>query len=178
MKLQFHTEGNVSLPVISIRGKIFLFLGILTLLFVLPALLHSQWITGPLVNALLLVAAVLLGPLEAVVLGLLPSTVAMSFGLLPLPLAPAIPVIVLGNAALALTFTAARRWGFFPAAGLAALAQFLVIYVGALHLLASLFRVKLAEDVAIMLSWPQLVTALAGGLLAWMALSLLKHRDR
>ena len=36
-------------------------------------LFHQQWLTGPIVNAMLLIAVVLLGSQNAIVLALLPS---------------------------------------------------------------------------------------------------------
>ena len=51
-------------------------------------------------NAVLIIAAVLLSPFEAVLIGLVPSAVALSSGLLPLALAPMVPFIMIGNAIL------------------------------------------------------------------------------
>ena len=87
-----------------VRSRLLLFAVLLALIIILPGFIHNQWITGPVINAALILAAVCIGPMEAVILGLMPSTVALSSGLLPLPLAPMVPFIMVGNAVLILSF--------------------------------------------------------------------------
>ena len=68
-----------------LQAKVILFAVFLAVVTMVPAFIHIQWVTGPMVNAVLILALVLIGPMEAVLLGLMPSTVALSAGLLPLP---------------------------------------------------------------------------------------------
>ena len=60
-------------------------------------LFHQQWVTGPIVNAMFIMAVALLGVQNAILLCLLPSTIALSVGLLPAILAPVIPFIIISN---------------------------------------------------------------------------------
>ena len=79
------------------------FLLLLTLATGAPLVgLHSQWITGPVVNMALILAVFLIGIRGALLIGILPSTIALGTGLLPAVLAPMIPFIIISNTLLIL----------------------------------------------------------------------------
>jgi hypothetical protein len=155
----------------------------LTLALVIPAFGWPQPITGTLVNALLLVTVELLGVGPAIALGALTPLGGLMHGVLPLPMAVMIPFIMLGNATFVSLYAALRGRNRFAALGVAAVAKFAALY-GAVTLLAvrplELTLGGAARAVAMpaalinMMSWPQLVTALAGGLLAFALLRLRK----
>ena len=63
---------------------------------------HSQWITGPIVNAVLILSVFMVGARGALLIGMLPSTIALSTGLLSVVLAPMIPFIIISNSILIL----------------------------------------------------------------------------
>ena len=63
-----------------------------------PVLFKQQYITGPIVNATLIIGVVLLGGRDALLVGLLPSTIALGAGIISPVLAPMIPFIIVGNA--------------------------------------------------------------------------------
>mgnify|MGYP001612116452 FL=1 len=85
-----------------------IFAGLLFVSLVAP-LFHFQPITGPIVNAMLFLGAVLL-PIEyALMLCMLPSLAALSFGALPVVLAPMIPFIMFSNAILVVVFKEGTR---------------------------------------------------------------------
>ncbi|MBN1532765.1 MAG: ECF transporter S component [Spirochaetes bacterium] len=167
--------GDLRLPA---RAGILLFTGFLAILFLLPALVHSQWISGPVVNAVLLLAVVLLGPLPAAALGAIPGFVALAAGLLPMPLAPMLPFIVLGNWALVVVVHYLRRREFAAAMVAAASAKFAVIFASFLLVFEILMSRPLSADAAEMMSWPQLVTALAGGVIALGVLTMVKRQAK
>ena len=73
-------------------------------LSILAPLFKNQLITGPIVNALLYIAIVILGLSSAIFIGLLPSAVSLATGLLPIILAPMIPFIIIGNSILVIVF--------------------------------------------------------------------------
>ncbi len=54
-------------------------------------LLKQQFITGPIVNAVLFISTAYLGITAGILVGFLPSLFAGSVGLLPIPLLPMIP---------------------------------------------------------------------------------------
>ena len=70
----------------------------------LAPLLGQQAITGSIVNATLFISVMLLGVQGAVLIGLVPSLLALSVGLLPSILAPMIPFIIMGNILLVIVF--------------------------------------------------------------------------
>ena len=160
----------MDLKIISIdtaKIKVILFGISLGLLTVVPGFIHSQWITGPMVNAILLISAVLIGPMEAVFLGLFPSTVALSAGLLPLPLAPMVPFIMIGNAILVAIFYYIYKKNIFAAIGISALLKFAFLHFSVVLIMSKLLTSQLTASLAVMMSWPQLFTALIGGAVAY-----------
>jgi uncharacterized membrane protein YeaQ/YmgE (transglycosylase-associated protein family) len=121
-----------------------------------------QLVTGPLVNAMLLLACIFVGPSSSVVIGLATPLVAFSRGILKAPLAPMIPFIMVGNAIYVVLFSLLRRKSKGEIVGVVAgsLAKFLV-----LALAVQLFT-QLPPPVAKAMQWPQLLTALIGGAVA------------
>lgn len=141
---------------------------------VVPAFVHEQWLTGPFVNAILIITCVLVGPMEAVFLGLVPSTVALSSGLLPLPLAPMIPFIMISNAIFVAVFHYLSKKSFSLGVLIGALLKFLFLYFFVTFLATTLLSATLLPKVAIIMSWPQFATALLGGIFAFAVLKFLK----
>ena len=128
-----------------------------------PALLahtpQNQWITGTIVNALILLAVWRVGVVNAAFVAILPSSIALIRGLLPAPMAVLIPWIILSNIVLIAIFYALKK---YPLAGIisASLAKFLFLFA------ISTYFIKIASPLLVMMQWPQLFTALAGGLIA------------
>jgi hypothetical protein len=152
---------------------------LLVLALVIPALGWPRPVTGPLVNALLLVTAETLGLGAAIALGTLTPLGGLLHGVLPLPLAVMIPFIMLGNATLVSVYSALRARSRWLALGLGAAAKFGVLFASAslfaaqpltLALGAAPQTVTMPTAMVTMMSWPQLVTAVAGGLLAFAVL--------
>jgi hypothetical protein len=140
-------------------------------------LFHQQMITGPIVNATLFVAAIILGTQMGIFVGLIPSIIALSVGTLPAPLAPMVPYIMLSNALLILAFNAFREKNYWLAVGVASLLKFAFLFATSSIVIGLLMKKELAESVALMLSWPQLLTALLGGVLAAAFLHMYKAKQ-
>ncbi len=124
-----------------------------------------QWFTGPLVNAFLLLASLLVGMGSGVVIGLLTPWIALLRGILPPPLAPMVPFIMLGNALLVIIFSLITRkrevlWLNVLALVLAASGKYLLLSQAVRYL------VEVPPRVAQAMQIPQLLTALAGGAIA------------
>lgn len=123
-----------------------------------------QYATGPLVNAMLCVAATFVGIWSGVVIGVVTPAIAFWRGILPAPLGPMIPFIALGNAVLVVVYGLLERRGKLAAvAGIvaASVLKFLVLS-GAVR-----FVVEVKPAIAKMMQVPQLFTALAGGAIAF-----------
>lgn len=133
-------------------------------------LAHNQLLTGSIVNATLFIAAATLGLEGAIMIGILPSFFALLAGTLPAPLAPLIPFIILSNAILVITFIYLKKTNFWLKAIAAASLKFIFLSSVSFFIINLLFQGKIAAAAATMLSWPQLITALLGGALAYLVL--------
>ncbi|MFW5770925.1 MAG: hypothetical protein ACOCX9_05780 [Spirochaetota bacterium] len=166
-------EGFIMERLKSTGIKVSLFTILLAVLIIMPAYIHSQWYTGPVVNGILLLTVVLIGTPEAILMGLIPGVVALSSGLLPVALAPVLPFIMLGNALFILVFHYFKKTHFMAGLVPAAIIKFVFLHSMTYYIISGLVSEKIAENAAVMMSWPQLVTALIGGTLAWVVLKTL-----
>ncbi len=134
-----------------------------------PLLGLPQLFTGTVVNAALLVAVVLVGPRAAISIGVLPSLFAVMSGQLPAPLTPLVPLIIVGNTLLVLVFERARRRGWSIGVVAAAATKWCWLF-GTTTLLTATTGLLATAAVPValaMMGWAQLVTALAGGAIAY-----------
>lgn len=131
----------------------------ITLAFQLLGL--PQPLTGPAVNAMLILSTLSMGSVGAALIGMLTPVIAFIRGILPPPLGPAIPFIILGNWALVFTFASLQKINKYLAL-LAGSIFKLLIMAGAVR-----FLLSVPAPVAKALQFPQLITALTGGLVAF-----------
>ncbi len=138
-----------------------------TVAVIVPALLahtpQNQFIVGPIVNAVLFWVALRVGIANAIFIAVVPSMIALLRGMLPPQAVLAIPYIIAGNIAMIMTFSLVvnqfKKSVFLYFGVIAgALVKTAVIFLPVLYIL------KLTGVVAFMMSWPQLVTAIIGGL--------------
>ena len=137
---------------------------------IVPALLahtpQNQFIVGPIVNAVLFWVALRVGLTNALFIAVIPSLIAIFRGMLPPQAVVIIPFIILGNCAMILSFVfvGTRHWrvrtghALFLRVILASILKSLIIFLSAWLLL------NLPPVVTFMMSWPQLVTAIVGGI--------------
>jgi len=147
----------------------------ITIGLIITSLGMPQWVTGPLVNALLLVTAMRLGAGQAIVVGMITPLGAALRGVLPLSLVVMIPFIALGNATLVGVFVGLRQRNEWLALGLGAVAKFALLYAAVTVLVVNPLYLSVAganqpvllpQAMINMMRWPQLATALTGGVLA------------
>lgn len=124
-----------------------------------------QPITGPAVNAMLLLSGAFAGPVSGIIIGLLTPLVAFLRGILAAPLAPMIPFIMIGNAVLVLLFWLGRRlikgwFGSVLGIAMGSVVKFLILST-AVNLIVSV-----PKPVAQAMQLPQLINALIGGAIA------------
>jgi hypothetical protein len=155
--------------------RVMLTVGLIVLGVAIPQMGLPQAITGPLVNALLLLAVETVGVGAAVLVGLSTPLSALANGVLPLPLMVMIPFIGIANAILSTVYGAlkGRNRGLALVAGAAL--KFVWLFGVTAWLTAAPLQVafggttsavKLPPTLVTMMQWPQLATALAGGLIA------------
>ncbi|MDD4271774.1 MAG: hypothetical protein PHF50_03140 [Patescibacteria group bacterium] len=147
----------------------------------LPFFIHLQWISGPIINAILILILFLVGIRSALVVALVPSLVALAGGLLPAILAPAVPFIMISNAIFILSLDRIYDWsknmnrGYWLGVLIGAFLKFVFLYVSVSWITKLLIKQELAVKVAQMMSWPQFATAVMGGMIAWIILKWLKR---
>lgn len=143
-----------------------------SLRFIIPIpVFLSTFLIGGLVNACLLVAVEIVGVKPALLIVLVAPIVAYFQQLLPLPIF-IIPV-ALGNAIYIGVFSIGGGWNSWLRIGIAALSKTVFMYA-AFSWLLTLIAIppKLATGLMLVMSWPQLVTGVVGGILA----SIIKKR--
>lgn len=155
---------------IAILTKLIALIGVATAI----PFLHQQMITGPVVNATLFISTVIIGTEMGVLVGLIPSVIALSVGTLPAALAPMAPYIMISNTILIFTFNYFRKKNFWLAVASASFLKFIFLFATSAVVIDLILKKELATSVSAMMSYPQLLTALAGGILAYLFLRIYK----
>jgi hypothetical protein len=157
------------------------FLGFATIAAGLPFLIHQQWITGPIVNAILILVLFLSGLRFALILAFVPSLMALASGLLPAILAPVIPFIMISN--IIYIYILDRFYqriknekkGYWVGLFFASSFKFLFLQLSFIFISNILIKEPVVLKVAQMLSWSQLFSAVTGGMIAWVILKKIKR---
>lgn len=147
--------------------------GLLSLSLVLP-IIPAQFVSGPLVNAMLIIATVVLGRKSAIMIAIIPSPIALLTGVLPFVLAPMVPLIIISNIILIFGFDLLYRKNFWSGLGLGAGVKFLWLFAASQVLNQYVLSNSLPGKVLVMMSYPQLLTALLGGVIAFAFLKTIK----
>jgi len=148
-----------------VRGALLLALAVvvqqLRLILPLPTLMTTLLI-GTVVNATLVLAARFAGLFTAVAMCLALPIIAFMQGHLPLVFL--IPIVFIGNFILVIL---CNKWWRKPVFLIAPIAKASVMYLGAVFLF-KIFAINapMAKIILVVMSWPQLVTAFLGILLA------------
>lgn len=137
-----------------------------SLRFIIPIpIFLSTFLIGSLVNTCLVVAVEVMGVQPALLIVCLAPIVAYFQQLLPLPIF-IIPV-ALGNAIYIGIFHIGNKWNSWLRLGVAAASKMVFMYAAFSWLLTLLaIPVKLATGLLLVMSWPQFVTGVVGGILA------------
>ena len=127
----------------------------------------GQFVTGSCVNLVLAVAVLCCGPASGLTVALLSPFFAFLLGIGP-AFIQIVPFIALANAVYLLLIHFLGRKNRFAGLGVAAVCKFAVLYLLVAKLLVPTLGLPDAKMsvVSAGFSWPQLVTALIGGLLA------------
>ena len=148
----------------------------------------GQLVTGSCVNAVLAISALVGGLASGLTVAVLSPVLALLLGIAPQPLT--VPAIMAGNAVYAtLLFFLAGKAGKHPVRLIsawvaAAAAKFAVLYGVVVWLICGVFSEKLLASGAlkapmlkalpVTFSWPQLITALIGGAVAFLIVPVLR----
>ncbi|MBM7582148.1 hypothetical protein JOD02_001005 [Caldicoprobacter guelmensis] len=147
----------------------------LRLVMPMPALV-DQYVVGSLVNLCLIVAAVIVGIEGGFIVAVLTPVIAFLQGVLPNPVL--VPFVALGNAVIVSLVALLYGKNRYVAMAAGALSKFLVLYITVVHVAIPLFMPntppQAKELLSLKFSWPQLVTASIGGILALIILPILE----
>lgn len=147
----------------------------------LPFFVHLQFLTGPIINAIFILVLFISGIRTAVIVALAPSMMALAGGLLPAVLAPAVPFIMLSNILYIMAIdwfyknSKTEKTGYWTGLAVGSLAKYFFLYGSLNVVIELLLKKEIAPKLALLLGWPQLLTALIGGVIAWSALKFLKR---
>ena len=119
-----------------------------------------QLITGPLINTVLYLSALLIGSWGGIIIGICTPVIAFMRGILPQPLGPMVPFIALGNSILVVIFILLKGKNEILRIGLASLLKYLILYISVSCI------VDVPPKIAQIMGLPQLFTALSGGIIA------------
>ena len=162
------------------------FIAMLVVLQMVTAPLGNTFVTGAIVNMLLIIAVMTGGLACGLSVAVISPVLAKLVGIGPLWVL--IPVIVIGNAALvSLWFWIGNRemkhrnMALILALLSAAVLKFLILFTGIVLILVPVFLNLNEQQTAVvtsMFSIPQLINALSGGTLAMLLLPLLKKAEK
>ncbi len=167
-------ENAVSLDIKLVATRVFQLSACVAIAVAAPYF-GNQLITGSIVNALLFISVATMGLESAFLLCLIPSLISIYTGLLPLALAPMIPFIMTGNALMVLVFSKLKAKNFWVGAIPSALIKFIFIWSVGIILANSVLH-GIASKVMLMISWPQLATAIAGASVAFLFLKAINKK--
>ena len=119
-----------------------------------------QPITGPLINTVLYLSALLVGSWSGIIIGICTPVIAFMRGILPAPLGPMIPFIALGNGVLVVVFSLLKGKNKILGIITASLVKYLILFTAVSYI------VDVPDKIAKVMSLPQLFTALSGGVIA------------
>ncbi|MDD4189210.1 MAG: ECF transporter S component [Eubacteriales bacterium] len=145
---------------------------------------NSNFVVGPLVNACLLVAGAMVGLGGAAIISVLaPLFAALTNTTATAPFVLLFsPFIALGNFVFVLFFVLFRKKGKAAAilgTGIGAVIKFLILYGGVILMLGvKKMPAPAATALTFMFSWPQLVTAAIGAVIAFAVIGALERANK
>lgn len=141
----------------------------------LAPLFPNQFISGPMVNAILIIVTVILGLRSGIILCFVPSLMALAAGLLPAIFMPFIPFIMFGNIIMVTLFNWLRLKNYWLGAGAGSVVKFIFLFAASQIFFNLITHQALARTAAMMMSWNQLYSAAAGSVIAYVFLKIIKR---
>ena len=142
---------------------------------IVAPLIHSQAVTGTIVNAVLIITVVMLGRKEAITIGLFPSLISIVTGILIPAVIPLIPFIIFSNIIFIFAVSFIGEESYWKGIVWGSIAKFMFLSVSGIILVKVFEFDSMSKVIAMMFSWQQLLTALSGGIVAYGVLKILKR---
>jgi len=159
---------EIALKTKSITISLIQFLGVLSIIILSQMIFKNQFITGTIINTLLICSLYLLGSRQAIGIAIIPSLFSVLTGLMAPAIIPFVPFIILGNIILILSLNYFKN--YFIGGVLGAFLKFLFLFLS-----SSFIFTFLPEPICYAMSYPQLITATLGVALAFIILKTLKR---
>jgi len=142
----------------------------------------NQFLVGPAINTILILITIICGLRWGILTGLLTPILALVVGQLAPPMAPFIPFIIIGNLIYVIVFKVISnyKYGNYIGILIASFLKYLFLSFSASKIVKIIglnMPNKILEKLSIMMSTPQLITALTGGILALILISMLSKRN-
>jgi len=142
----------------------------------------NSFVVGPLVNGVIITTVLITDTKFGILVGICTPILAVLTGQLAAPMVPFSPFIMLGNATYALLFGISYKYikNYGSYAGIALGAVFkMIILLTSVKYLVPLFGVNIPKPVltklSVMMSYPQIITAVSGGIVALIFYSIYKR---
>jgi hypothetical protein len=129
----------------------------------------GQYVTGTGINAVLITAVGVCGLPWAAAIGFMTPMLAVLLGVQPPVTVVLVPFIIAGNIVYAALFWILRKYNEYIGVIVAAFAKFILLYTA-----ANIIVNKLPAPIKLAFSFPQLITAAAGGAIAIVILKTTK----
>lgn len=128
---------------------------------------NSNFIVGPLVNTCLLVATAFAGVWSGIIISVISPFTSLINNHAPVAAAllPFAPFVAAGNAVFVLSYYLLRKKSAIAGIGIGAVLKFGFLYAAITFFLQIFSFPKFAKALIFLFGWPQLVTALIGGIL-------------
>ncbi len=153
------------------------FITLLSVAIFAPAI-GIQAVTGTLVNAVLFIATVSLGAPAAILIGFIPSAISAATGALAPALSAMVPFIIISNALLVMVFAAFGKKSYWRGAVFASFFKFAFLSLISSSVIGYFVTPGAASKLAVMMSYPQLYTALSGAMLSYIVLGTVNRKER
>jgi hypothetical protein len=137
---------------------------LLALTLVIQSLKMPQFVTGPAVNAMLLLSVIFVSTASGIFIGLLTPLIAYLVGIMPF--GPAVPFIMAGNLIYVALFGFFRSKQEYIALIGAAIGKYAVLSASVYYIIPLVIGGALKPPLVLALTSTQLITALVGGIAA------------
>ena len=131
----------------------------------------GQYVTGTGINAVLITAVGVCGLPWAAAIGIMTPMLAVLLGVQPPPTIMLVPFIMAGNTVYVVLFRLLRRYNDYIGIIAAALTKYILLYTA-----ANIIVDKLPAPIRLAFSFPQLITAAAGGAIALIVLKIVQKK--
>ncbi len=139
----------------------------------LAPLAGNQAVTGTIVNSILYLTTFTLGIYPAIFIAFIPSIISLGLGFLPATMMFMIPFIIISNIIMVVVFNYLKSKYWIKVMS-ASFLKFGFLFLTSYLLFNFFLSEKASSSMAIMMSWPQLFTAVSGGLIAYVLLKTVK----